>query len=107
MKYALITVLFLLLVGCVQSPTQNTQVVDDRPGLAFSLSNEGAADYQLKVDGISYGAVGQYLEGENLLKLVDGTHRVELLANGEVVYSEKVYLGAGVNRVIKVGTYDR
>lgn len=107
MKYALITALFLLLVGCVQSPTQNTQVVDDRPGLAFSLSSDAAADYELQVDGISYGAVGRYLEGENLLKLVDGTHRVELLANGEVVYSEKVYLGAGVNRVIKVGANDR
>ncbi|WP_347331756.1 hypothetical protein [Marinimicrobium locisalis] len=107
MKYAVIAALFMLLVGCVQSPTQNTQVVDDRPGLTFSLANEAATEYELQVDGISYGAVGQYQEGENVLRLIDGTHRVELIAGGEVVYSQKVYLGAGVNRVIKVGANDQ
>ncbi len=39
MKYLLVTVLLIALVGCVKAPTQNTQVVDDSPGLTFELAN--------------------------------------------------------------------
>lgn len=106
MKNLLICMVFLGLIGCVKTPTQNTQVVDDRPGLTFQLNDDSASAYELKVDGVSYGSVGQYLSGQNRLRLVDGTHRVELVNNGEVVFSQKVYLGAGVNRVIKVGIDD-
>lgn len=106
MKYLLVAVLLTALVGCVKAPTQNTQVVDDRPGLTFELAGESAAGYELIIDGVSYGAVGQYRQGENLLRLVGGTHRIEVLNNGRSVLTQKVYLGAGTNRVIKVGKND-
>lgn len=106
MKYTLIFMLLLSLVSCVQSPTKDTRVVDDRSGLTFDLPNGNAASYELKVDGVSYGEVGQYQEGEKLLTIVDGSHRIELIDNGHVVFSKKIYLGAGVNRVIKVGPND-
>lgn len=103
MKYVLALLLTLTLVGCAQSPTTTTQVIDDRPGLTFDITTEAAKGYQLRIDGISYGEVGQYQLGENLLKIVNGTHHIELLNNGQVVFSQEVYLGSGVTRVIKVG----
>src|SRR5690554_3570237 len=103
MKQLLIGVLLCVLAGCVQSPTKNTQVVDDRPGLAFDLSSSSSASYELLVNGVSYGAVGQYQAGDSVLKVIDGTHQIELVENGKTVFRQKVYLGAGVNRTVKVG----
>lgn len=103
----LITLLVLItLTACVQTPTHNTQVVDDRPGLAFELSSIAAEYYELHVDGISYGYVGQYQAGENLLRIIDGTHQIELFSDGKVVFAKEVYLGAGSNRILKVGNYE-
>ncbi|WP_111642138.1 hypothetical protein [Marinimicrobium alkaliphilum] len=106
MRVFILVISFLLLAGCVQSPTRTTQTVDDRPGLTFNVHDRAAERYELRVDGVSYGEVGQYLEGENLLKLVDGTHVIELVSNGSVVYQQRIYLGAGVNRVITVGPHE-
>lgn len=105
MKIILVLFVALSLAACAKSPTRNTQVVDDRPGLAFELA-EQSESYELKVDGVSYGRVGQYKAGENLLKIIDGTHQIELVSDGEVVYRKEVYLGAGSNRVLKVGDYE-
>ena len=105
MKILLVLFMALALAACVQSPTQNTQVVDDRPGLAFELA-PAADNYELKIDGVSYGRVGQYRAGERLLKIIDGTHQVELISDGKVVYQKEIYLGAGSNRILKVGSYD-
>src|SRR5690554_4878716 len=107
MRVLLIVSLFLVLLSaCVQTPTQTTEVVDDRPGLAFELHSSAARSYELKVDGVSYGPVGQYLAGENRLRIIDGKHHVELLSGNKVVYSQTVYLGAGSNRILKVGNYE-
>ncbi|WP_404418743.1 hypothetical protein [Marinospirillum sp.] len=107
MKYLMILMLAVFLAGCVQSPTHNTQVVDDRPGLAFELLSSSAKVYELKVDGVSYGRVDQYLAGENRLRIIDGSHRIELFdRQGKVVYSQRVYLGSGSNRILKIGNYE-
>ena len=105
MRFLIVSVFALMLAACVQTPTRNTQVVDDRPGLAFELASSAAEAYELKVDGVSYGRVGQYLAGENRLRIIDGSHVVELENNGEAVFTQEVYLGAGSNRILKVGNY--
>lgn len=102
MKYLMILIISLTFVGCVQTPTQSTQVVDDRPGLAFQLVNNTPDSLELKVDGISYGSVSQYLAGQNRLRIIDGTHLIELVKAGEVVFKQSVYLGSGSDRTIKV-----
>ncbi|AZT84871.1 hypothetical protein EHN06_15650 [Marinobacter sp. NP-4(2019)] len=106
MKILLALLISFTLTACVQTPTRNTEVVDDRPGIAFELPSVASEYYKLRIDGVSYGYVGQYQAGENLLKIIDGTHQVELLSDGEVVYHEEIYLGAGVNRILKVGPHD-
>lgn len=106
MRVLIVSLLAVFLAACVQTPTQKTVAVDDRPGLSFDLSSSAAEAYELKVDGVSYGRVGQYLAGENRLLIIDGTHQVELLSDGNVVFSQSVYLGAGVTRILKVGDYE-
>ncbi|AOY86818.1 hypothetical protein BKP64_00730 [Marinobacter salinus] len=106
MRILLALLVCFTLAACVQAPSRNTQVVDDRPGLAFEVNSVAAEYYELRIDDVSYGYVRQYLAGENLLKLIDGTHQVELLSDGKVVYQQEVYLGAGSNRILKVGNYD-
>ena len=106
MRVLIVSVFALMLAACVQTPTRNTQLVDDRPGLAFELSSPTAENYELKVDGVSYGRVGQYLVGENRLRIINGSHLVELVNGGQTVFTKKVYLGSGSNRVLKVGNYE-
>lgn len=106
MRVLIVSVFVLMLAACVQTPTRNTQVVDDRPGLAFELSSPSAENYELKVDGVSYGRVGQYLAGENRLRIINGSHLVELVNGGQTVFTKKVYLGSGSNRILKVGNYE-
>src|SRR5690554_3912324 len=106
MRVLIASLFIVLLSACVQTPTHNTQVVDDRPGLAFELQSSSAKSYELRVDGVSYGTVGQYLAGENRLRIIDGSHQVELFSGNDVVYSQTVYLGAGSNRILKVGNYE-
>ena len=102
MKYFVMILALSLLIGCVKTPTRNSTTVDDRPGITFNLHSKDARKYELKIDGISYGSVEQYQQGENLLRVVDGTHVVELFNGENVVLRKSVYLGAGVNRVIEV-----
>ena len=106
MRYLLVLTFVALLAGCIQPITRSTEVVDNRPGLTFEVSSEAALSYQLRINGRLYGEVGDYLVNENRLRLVDGQHQIELLSHGEIVQTDRVYLGAGVTRVIKVGTYD-
>ncbi len=106
MRVLTVALFALILTACVQTPTHNTQVVDDRPGLAFELASPASETYELKVDGVSYGRVGQYIAGENRLLIINGSHVVELINNGQVVFTKKVYLGSGSNRVLKVGDYE-
>lgn len=92
------------LAGCVQMPTQSTQVVDDRPRLAFdpvAIMGEPST-YELIVDGISYGPISQYLVNRNTLPIVAGRHQVVVLKEGRAVLDEIVVLGENTTRVIKV-----
>lgn len=95
----------LMMTACVKTPTRNTQVVDDRPGLAFKITDRSAADYIVRIDHVEYGKVREYEAGKRVLMLVDGTHQLELLRHQQVVYQTTIYLGAGSRRIINVGRY--
>ncbi len=106
MRIFLLAVLLLTLTACVKSPTRSSEVVDDRPAVAFELQSSAAKTYELKVDGVSYGKISQYQAGKSRLRIVDGSHTLELFVGNKKVFSEQVYLGAGTNKIIKVGDYE-
>lgn len=103
MKHLLMALLVLALTACVQTPTQVTETLDDRPRLAFEEHLAGeASEYDVVIDGVSYGALSQYLANENALRIVEGRHRIEILEAGRIVFSTTVVLGASTTRIVKV-----
>lgn len=108
MKRLTALLLSLVLVACVQTPTQSTQVIDDRPRLAFEpigLQTE-PAQYQIYVDGVSYGAMSEFLVDENALRIIAGRHLIEVKNSGQTIFSQDVFLGENSTRVIKVTAHD-
>lgn len=87
------------LAGCVNFPTEKASVVDNRPQLSFRTQQDGDA-MQVFVDGIANGAVSQYREGRAALRVLPGTHVIEVRRGGGVVHTERVYVGDGVTKTI-------
>ena len=88
----------LLLSACVQMPTEKSGVVDTRPQLSFRLSNEGLQAARVLVDGLDLGALGDYQEGIATVRVLPGTHRVQVVLGGQVRFDQKIYVGDGVQR---------
>ena len=107
MKWILLLTITIGLTACVQTPTQTTSTVDNRPRVAFDEKLPGEpSDYTVFVDGISYGLMSQYLVDEATLRLVEGTHLIEVEGASGVIFSTTVFLGASSTRVIKVVSYE-
>lgn len=103
MKTVFAILLTIGLTACVQNPTQRTGVVDDRPRLAFEEQLPGEASvYEVVIDGISYGPMSQYLANENALRVISGTHVIEIKEGNSTVFSTQVFLGASSTRIITV-----
>ncbi len=99
-RVALILALGIAPVACIQPPTSSASVSDIRPGISFNASN--ATDASVIVDGQSMGLVGDFLTGHGLLRVLPGTHQVEVIRGEAVLLDERVYLGDGVNRSFRV-----
>jgi len=95
---ALVAVLFS--VACVQLPTSEQNVVDQRPGIAFTAS--AAINADVLVDGQVAGKVGDYLSGQAYLRVLPGTHHIQVQENGVMLLDERVYVGVGVNKTLRV-----
>lgn len=106
----LLTLVFLsvLLLGCVRTPTQVTQTVDDRPRVAFDTAAlaQKASAYQVRIDGVMYGSIQRYQHDKNTLPLLPGKHLIEVLLDGDVIFVKEVFLGEHSTRTIKVVHYD-
>ena len=100
--------LLLILAGlsmisaCVQMPTEKTGVADLRPALTFKLENSANQTARVHVDGLDMGQVEAYLEGKAVLRVLPGTHRVQILSGSTVLLDEKMYLADGVVRTLVV-----
>lgn len=107
-QLTLVIAVALLLLGCVRTPTQETHVVDDRPRISFDVSalEQKPRSYHVRVDGVDFGSIDQYLSGKNALPLLPGKHTVEVLLKGNVIFTQKVYLGENSARIVKVMNYD-
>ncbi|HEX4583470.1 MAG TPA: hypothetical protein VH183_01490 [Burkholderiaceae bacterium] len=94
----------VLCSGCVQLPTEKQGVVDLRPRVAFRVpeGNDSLLGAQVLVDGQMVGKVGDYLDGRNAVRVLSGNHAVQVVAGGQVLLDEKVYLGDGVDRTFLV-----
>lgn len=104
MKYLfLIVCMTFVITGCVNKPTQQTTVVDDRPRVSFeSALPAPVSQYQLVIDGIDYGSLQQYTSDKNALRIISGRHKIQLKRGGKIVFDKDVTLGESETRIIKV-----
>lgn len=86
------------LAGCVQMPTEKQAVVDQRPQISFRLVHEGQSAARVYVDKLDMGAAGEYAEGKGALRVLPGTHLVEVRLGSQQLLNERVYLADGVSR---------
>lgn len=89
---------YFLITACVQMPTEKKTIVDMRPSISFRADNSLAHGARVVVDGLDMGRVGNYLEGEGALRILQGNHLLRVVHDSKILLEEKIYLGDGVNR---------
>ena len=92
----------LSVTGCIQMPTESSQAVDNRPTLMFKSSSRSVNDYQVMVDGLTVGTVGDYQDGEDALRVLSGSHIITITDEGNTILEQKIYLGDGTSKTIVV-----
>lgn len=91
-----------VLGGCVQMPTETQSVVDQRPQISFQLAHEDQRAARVLVDRLDMGTVGDYVAGKGALRVLSGTHLIEVHLGSQPLLTERVYLADGVSRSFRL-----
>ena len=100
----LLAMAFTALVGCVQYPTERQSVVDLRPQISFRFdpADMRMAQARVLVNGLDSGRMADFRDGMGSLRVLSGTHIVQVLSGSEVLLNERAYVGDGVARPFTV-----
>lgn len=101
---SLLSLALTALVGCVQYPTERQSVVDLRPQISFRFDPADARmnEARVLVNGLDSGRLGDFLDGKGSLRVLSGTHAVQVVSGSDVLLNERAYLGDGVARPFNV-----
>lgn len=101
---SLIATSLLAFSGCVQYPTERQSVVDLRPQISFRFDPADARlnEARVLVDGLDSGRLGDFVDGKGALRVLSGSHAVQIVSGAEVLLNERAYLGDGVARPFNV-----
>lgn len=86
------------LAGC-QYPTTGVEITDERPTIAFKGAPYGSVVF---VDGLAHGSAASYDGVKNSLIVEPGSHLVEVRDGGNVIFSQKVFLGSRATKTFVV-----
>ena len=97
---SLLSLALAALVGCVQYPTERQSVVDLRPQISFRFDPADARmnEARVLVNGLDSGRLGDFLDGKGALRILPGTHGIQVVSGSDVLLNERAYLGDGVAR---------
>lgn len=84
--------------GCTQMPTEKQSVSDLRPQLTFQLAGPEMGSALVSVDGLPMGEASRYVSGVASLRVLPGTHDLQVTLGGRTVLAERFYVGDGVNK---------
>ena len=87
-----------LLSGCTQMPTEKQGVADLRPQIAFRYERPEMAQAQISINGINMGLAAAYRDSVSSLKLVPGTHHLQVTLGATLVLDERFYVADGVSK---------
>lgn len=92
------------LIGCVQYPTERQSIVDLRPQISFRFdpADTRMAKARVLVNGLDSGRMMDFLDGAGSLRVLSGTHIVQVISGSEVLLNERAYVGDGVARPFTV-----
>lgn len=93
------TVLIFVLGGGCVSPEPQVRTVDSRPLLCFEGISVRATIF---LDGLEIGSADQFEDGNSCLRVLPGTHNVEIREGTEVIFRERLYLGAGSTQTVEL-----
>lgn len=95
---SLLAMALTALVGCVQYPTERQNVVDLRPQISFRFNpaDTRMAQARVLVNGLDSGRMADFRDGTGSLRVLSGTHIVQVLSGSEVLLNERAYIGDGV-----------
>jgi hypothetical protein len=86
----------LVLLGGCTTPVVKIKVVDDRPGISIHGVPGRAIVY---VNGLSMGRAEQYGQNGKVLLLEPGIHEVEIVRKGTIIFTQRVLLGRGPQKI--------
>lgn len=92
----------LIVAGCTQMPTEKQSISDMRPQISFKAADVQVRSARVVLDGLEMGVVGDYVEGSTSLRILPGTHILQVVMGNQVVLDEKFYVGDGTNRTFIV-----
>lgn len=97
---SLLSLALAALVGCVQYPTERQSVVDLRPQISFRFdpADTRMNEARVLVNGLDSGRMGDFFDGKGSLRVLSGTHAIQIVNGSEVLLNERAYLGDGVAR---------
>lgn len=89
--------LMMALAGCTSFPTETASAVDNRPTISFQCPHTEAAVY---VDGHHVGSVSDFKAGSAGLRVLPGTHVIQIHLPNQRIFAQKIYVGNGVHKVL-------
>jgi hypothetical protein len=97
----------LMLAGlsaCVHYPTEKQTVVDQRPQISFRFSqgDRSIGESRVLVDGLDAGRAGDFVEGRAALRVLPGTHMIQVVLGDRALLMERAYLSDGVARAFNL-----
>lgn len=104
MAGSLLAMTLTALIGCVQYPTERQSIVDLRPQISFRFdpADTRMAQARVLVNGLDSGRMIDFLDGIGSLRVLSGTHNVQVISGSEVLLNERAYVGDGVARPFTV-----
>ncbi|MDB5916645.1 MAG: hypothetical protein JWR40_879 [Massilia sp.] len=90
--------------GCVHYPTEKQAVVDQRPQISFRF-NQGdgsIGESRVLVDGLDAGRTGDFVDGRAALRVLPGTHIIQVVLGDRALLMERAYLSDGAVRAFNL-----
>jgi hypothetical protein len=95
---AVVVALALGVSGC-KRPWKRAEPVDTRPQIAVANASAKAV---LVIDGITIGPANAFDGKEATVRVSKGTHVIEILESGRLIYTETVTLADDITRTITI-----
>lgn len=89
----------LVMQGCTTYPTENANVVDDRPQINFKTTLKDK-DLPVFVDGIKVGVMSDFMVNKAALRVLPGTHTVTVQKKDGKKNTQRVFVNDGITKTL-------